>query len=111
MDNDQELIQSDPTSRPLKEKENVFPHVDNSSLKARTVYRINSSFQGRWSFNYLKLKRQLHLFRPLLYVILQNKTEQTIKWVDLQVAILLEDRRKADRRTRSIPSVAFLAGR
>ena len=49
--NDQELIQSDPTSGPQNQKGNI----DSSLRKARAVNRMNSSFTDRWSFSYYNI--------------------------------------------------------
>ena len=59
--NDQELIQSDPTSCPQNQNgKQLNTETDSSLQKALAVNRMNSPFRDRWSFNYLKFTKICH---------------------------------------------------
>ena len=48
---------------------------DQRPRKTRTVNRMNSSSPNRWSFSYPNWKGQQHLFLPIFYFKLQNRTK------------------------------------
>ena len=69
--NVQELMQSNPTSRPKTKRENSTSQTDNRPRKIRN--QKNSSFPDRWSFSY-PIKAAVTSFF-YLFSILGYKTE------------------------------------